>query len=99
MRPLVAGMRTELQCRSTGSRPAAQISWWKGSQRINNVRDSVINDGNTTFSVVTFVPTVEDNGKHLSCRADNLPMPHSALEDGRILTVHCMYYSHKALKC
>lgn len=89
MRPLVAGLRTDMQCRSSGSRPAAQISWWKGSQRLNNVRDSLINDGNTTFSIVSFVPSVEDNGKLLACRADNLPMPHSALEDSRILNVHC----------
>ncbi|CAG2115294.1 unnamed protein product, partial [Medioppia subpectinata] len=88
MRPLVAGMRTELQCRSTGSRPPAQITWWKHNHRVTTARDSLINDGNTSFSVVSFVPAIDDNGKQLSCRADNLPMPHTALEDSRVLNVY-----------
>ncbi|XP_054166079.1 protein turtle-like [Oppia nitens] len=91
-RPLVAGIRTEFQCRSSGSRPAAQISWFKGGHRLAGGRESIINDGNTSFSVITFVPSVEDNGRQLSCKADNMPMAqsigHPGLEDNRILNVH-----------
>nr|XP_046913733.1 nephrin-like isoform X2 [Dermatophagoides farinae] len=85
---LPAGSKAEFQCQSTGSRPAAQISWWLGNERLSsNVRDSVNEDGNATVSTIVFVPSVEDNGKLLTCRADNLPMPHTALKDERLLNV------------
>ena len=87
---LPAGSKAEFQCQSTGSRPAAQISWWLGNERLSsNVRDSVNEDGNATVSTIVFVPSVEDNGKLLTCRADNLPMPHTALKDERLLNVQC----------
>nr|XP_027203563.1 probable serine/threonine-protein kinase DDB_G0282963 isoform X1 [Dermatophagoides pteronyssinus] len=85
---LPAGSKAEFQCQSTGSRPAAQISWWLGNERLSsNVRDSVNEDGNATVSTIVFVPSVDDNGKLLTCRADNLPMPHTALKDERLLNV------------
>ena len=91
-RPLSAGHRTEIKCRSSGSRPPSQISWWKGSKKMSNVRDSASSDDvNATISTLSFIPAIEDNGKHLACRADNVQMSYSAIEDGRILTVHCMY--------
>lgn len=91
---LPAGSKAEFQCQSTGSRPAAQISWWLGTERLsNNVRDSVNEDGNATISTIIFVPSIEDNGKMLTCRADNLPMPHTALKDERLLNVQCKFYN------
>ncbi len=89
---LAAGSKAEFQCRSIGSRPSAQISWWLGPERLSsNVRDSVNEDGNATISTITFVPDLEDNGKMLTCRADNLPMPHTALKDEKLLNVHCKF--------
>ncbi|RWS16534.1 Nephrin-like protein [Dinothrombium tinctorium] len=94
---LSAGRRTELHCESSGSRPPAQISWWKGSKKMTNVKDNHSSDGNVTYSTVSFIPAIEDNGKYLVCRAENPQMSKSALEEGRTLNVHwpmnelCMY--------
>jgi hypothetical protein len=54
-----------------------------------NVRDSVSIDLNATISTLSFIPAIEDNGKHLSCRTDNVQMIGDELEDIRILTVYC----------
>lgn len=91
---LSAGSKAEFQCQTIGSRPAAQISWWLGAERLStNVRDSVNDDGNATISTITFVPGIDDNEKLLTCRADNLPMPHTTLKDERLLNVQCKQYS------
>ncbi|KAH9643627.1 hypothetical protein HF086_000101 [Spodoptera exigua] len=39
-------------------------------------------DGNVTSSILTFVPTIEDAGRVLSCRAVQPSLPHSTHEDG-----------------
>lgn len=89
---LSAGSKAEFQCESVGSRPAAQISWWLGSERFStNIHDNINDDGNATISTIVFVPNIEDDGKLLTCRADNLPMPHTALKDERLLNILCKY--------
>lgn len=40
-------------------------------------------------SIMSFKPTVEDDGKYLTCRAENPPIENSALEDKWRLNVHC----------
>lgn len=64
-RPLSAGHHSELVCRSTGSRPPAQITWYKAGQAIKgqSVRQSVAQDGNVSISSYTFVASAADNGK------------------------------------
>jgi hypothetical protein len=47
--------------------------------------------GNQSLSVLTFIPTVDDDGKYLTCRAENPYIPDSAIEDKWRLVVHCMY--------
>lgn len=45
--------------------------------------------GNQTLSVLTFTPTPADDGKYLSCRAENKFIPGSSIEDKWRLVVHC----------
>lgn len=41
--------------------------------------------------MLSLVPSVEDDGKYLTCRAENKHIPDSAIEDKWRLNVHCEY--------
>ncbi|XP_077562296.1 protein turtle-like isoform X2 [Haemaphysalis longicornis] len=92
-RPLSANKEVELVCSSSGSRPPATLTWWKGGQQIRPTRD-IEEGGNAggglsaSSSVLLFTPTVDDNNRILSCRAENKAIPGSALEEGWKLEVY-----------
>lgn len=46
-------------------------------------------DGNTTTSVLSFIATKADAGRHLSCQAENRIMGTAPIEDGWILQIQC----------
>ncbi|XP_052743181.1 uncharacterized protein LOC112053108 [Bicyclus anynana] len=81
-RPLVAGQSTELVCQAVGARPKPSISWWKGGTRLKSIRETTSSDGNVTSSILTLVPSIEDAGRVLSCRAVQPTLSHSTHEDG-----------------
>lgn len=39
--PLSAGKVHDLLCQSSGSRPPASITWWKGEQRLEKTKETV----------------------------------------------------------
>ncbi|XP_050087779.1 neural cell adhesion molecule 1-like [Anopheles aquasalis] len=67
--PLVADRRYEICCESVGSRPNAIITWYKGKRQLRRAKEEILN--NTTRSELSFVPTTEDDGKLITCRAEN----------------------------
>lgn len=135
----------DVECKSSGSRPEAVITWWMGMRQIkrlaksvrvlvsirrsmcpiipssyssislslkcvrlgrtNNRTTQLIGDfaallvvpsqftetGNQSLSVLTFTPSVEDDGQFLTCRSENPFIPHSSIEDKWRLVVHCEY--------
>ncbi|BES90113.1 CD80-like C2-set immunoglobulin domain [Nesidiocoris tenuis] len=87
-RPLSTNNSYEITCEVIGSRPPPTITWWKGSVQLRNTREMTTTDGNRTISTLALVPTMEDSGKYLSCRAVNNMIPESGLEDGWKLNIH-----------
>lgn len=81
-----------INCESSGSKPPALLSWWRGANRLEEgAIEEVTTDGNRTVSTLQFVPSVEDNNRVLSCRADHSVLSDSALEDAWILSVLCKF--------
>ncbi|XP_052899973.1 hemicentin-1 [Anopheles moucheti] len=85
-----ADKRYEIECKSSGSRPEAAISWWKGTRMLKRVTKNFSETGNQSLSVISYTPTVDDDGKYLTCRAENPLIPDSAIEDKWRLVVHYM---------
>ncbi|XP_003703425.2 neural cell adhesion molecule 1 isoform X1 [Megachile rotundata] len=70
-----------VECRTSGSRPEAVITWWKANKQIKKMAQNYALENNQSLSILSFVPSIEDDGKYLTCRAENPSIPDSALED------------------
>ncbi|XP_020708442.2 hemicentin-2-like isoform X2 [Athalia rosae] len=82
-----AGKKYEVECKSTGSRPPAVLSWWRGSKPLKKTA-KIVQEGGTTISIVQWTPNADDEGKHLVCRAENPRLPEAGIEDRWKLEVH-----------
>lgn len=88
--PLAATVNYSLSCTSYGSYPPAALSWWLDGRKISeqDAEVSVLHNSNTTNSILNFIPNIEDTGKFLKCRAENLEMPASQIEDSWNLDIN-----------
>nr|XP_016944652.1 neural cell adhesion molecule 1 [Drosophila suzukii] len=66
---MIADRRYEVSCESSGSRPNAIITWYKGKRQLRRTKDDI--SKNSTRSELSFVPTTDDDGKSITCRAEN----------------------------
>lgn len=87
--PFVVGRKYKVYCKSSGSRPSAQLTWWLDAKKINQSFSNISEDGNTTLSTLWFSPSVQDNGKYLTCRSCNTYLDDGELEDKLVLDVQC----------
>lgn len=86
---LVADRKYEIHCVSSGSRPDAIITWFKSKKSLKRIRDYSKN--NETTSILNFVPSIEDNGKMLTCHAENPNVAGMYVEDSWNMSVYCEY--------
>ncbi|OAD53110.1 Myelin-associated glycoprotein [Eufriesea mexicana] len=82
-----AGKNYDVECRTSGSRPEAEITWWKGIKQIKKMVQNYALENNQSLSILSFVPSIDDDGQYLTCRAVNPAIPLSALEDNWRLDV------------
>ncbi|KAG8189767.1 hypothetical protein JTE90_017684 [Oedothorax gibbosus] len=87
-RALSAQKPIELVCRAGGSRPPANITWTIGRQPLKGTKEKISSEGNITTGRLMFVPSVEDRGKNISCRAENTLIPGSGIVDEWQVDVH-----------
>ncbi|XP_069979290.1 nephrin-like isoform X2 [Penaeus vannamei] len=83
------GTDYEIVCQTWGSKPAAVITWWKGgTMALKNALMTTSADSNVTTSILKYKAGRGDNGKYLTCRAENTVIPQSAREDGFKLNIY-----------
>ncbi|BFF90775.1 hemicentin-1 [Drosophila madeirensis] len=78
----------DIECKSSGSKPPALITWWKGSKQLKKLTKNFNEPDNQSLSILTFTPGRDDDGKYLTCRAENQFIDGSAIEDKWRLIVH-----------
>ncbi|XP_074931083.1 cell adhesion molecule 3-like isoform X7 [Phalacrocorax aristotelis] len=81
-----------LTCRSSGSKPAAQLRWKKGNKELKDEGTEVAEDPNgKTFTVssrVEFRVTKEDNEAEVTCTVDHESLQNSERSTTQKLQVH-----------
>ncbi|NWZ38991.1 CADM3 protein, partial [Brachypodius atriceps] len=82
-----------LICRSSGSKPAAQLRWRKGNRELKDSGTEVVEDPNgKTFTVtsrVEFRVTKEDNEVEVTCTVDHESLQNLERSTTQKLQVHC----------
>ncbi|KAE8750739.1 hypothetical protein FOCC_FOCC002449, partial [Frankliniella occidentalis] len=87
-RVLLAGQSYEFQCRCSGSRPAARLSWWwRGGAAIKGPVRKLVGSETETISLLTLTPRPQDDGRYIECRAENPLFADSEIRDAWRLSV------------
>nr|XP_033780264.1 cell adhesion molecule 3 isoform X1 [Geotrypetes seraphini] len=72
--PFKENEKARLICKTFGSKPAAQLSWYKGPEKLEGAKSEVIEDPvKKTFTVrsqIEFVVTQKDNGVNIVCAVE-----------------------------
>jgi CD80-like C2-set immunoglobulin domain len=87
---MIADRKYELMCESVGSRPDASIYWLKGRKPLKKSREVVTS--NSTVSTLMYTPTTEDDGKTITCRAENPKVTGLFLETTWTMSVYCRFH-------
>lgn len=82
------GKAYNVSCQVLGSRPPALTAIYVGSSQLREVNYQLSPDGNVSTTTVIFIPDESDQDKFLSCRAENVQLTSSAVEDQWKIQVH-----------
>lgn len=80
-----------LRCTTSGSKPAANIKWYKGPEELEGARNSETRDPNgktfTVVSIISFPVTREDDKAEITCTVGHESMPNTFKSSSQILQV------------
>ncbi|KAK7078480.1 hypothetical protein SK128_010973, partial [Halocaridina rubra] len=85
--PLSSGRAQQLVCEARGSRPPAIITWWLDGHMKKSISHMTSLDGVVSSSTLELTLSPSDEGKELTCRAENPELPGATLEDSQKLEV------------
>lgn len=88
---IYAGRPIAARCETWGSSPAARIVWRLGGQVIGEPNVSTTQRSNSTVSKLALALGIDDDGKELTCRAENPRFPGGVLEQTKVLNVACEF--------
>ncbi|XP_073959446.1 neural cell adhesion molecule 1-like isoform X2 [Choristoneura fumiferana] len=81
-----ANSEVTLVCVTRGSRPSAQVTWFRENRRYTRGKQTEYTNDTTTVSRLTIVPQPDDDGATMRCRADNAIL-RAVLEDSFRMSV------------
>ncbi|XP_063233015.1 synaptogenesis protein syg-2-like isoform X2 [Bacillus rossius redtenbacheri] len=84
---LEAGLEAALVCEAAGSRPPAQVTWWRDARSLRRGKLETTASETLVTSVLRFAPSPDDDGHVIKCHAENPSIPGSGLEDSLTLSV------------
>ncbi|KAL0270121.1 UNVERIFIED_CONTAM: hypothetical protein PYX00_007628 [Menopon gallinae] len=78
---LSAGVEYTIICESTGSRPQAEITWWRENRKFRKGKITSTSNETAVVGSLAFTPEPDDDGHILRCIADNPFILGSAIDD------------------
>ena len=90
---LSANNKAEFECSSSGSRPPAELVFFKDGKPIRNNGHLAESKGNVSFAKLVTILNNSDDGKTLTCRAFNpkYSKQNDYLEQNIVLNVNCKF--------
>ncbi|XP_015264771.1 PREDICTED: cell adhesion molecule 2 [Gekko japonicus] len=90
--PVMEGERMELTCKTSGSKPAADIRWFKNDKEVKDVKYVKEEDANrktfTVSSTMNFRADRSDDGAVVSCRVDHESLNSTPQIAMQVLEIH-----------
>ncbi|XP_048348950.1 cell adhesion molecule 2 isoform X2 [Sphaerodactylus townsendi] len=90
--PVMEGERMELTCKTSGSKPAADIRWFKNDKEVKDVQYLKEEDANrktfTVSSTMNFRADRSDDGAVVSCRVDHESLNSTPQIAMQVLEIH-----------
>eukprot|EP00075_Anas_platyrhynchos_P021235 XP_027310488.1 cell adhesion molecule 2 [Anas platyrhynchos] len=91
--PVMEGERMQLTCKTSGSKPAADIRWFKNDKEVKDVKYLKEEDANrktfTVSSTLDFLADRNDDGAVVSCRVDHESLNSTPQIAMQVLEIHC----------
>uniref|UniRef100_A0A8C9L985 Cell adhesion molecule 2 n=1 Tax=Pavo cristatus TaxID=9049 RepID=A0A8C9L985_PAVCR len=91
--PVMEGERMQLTCKTSGSKPAADIRWFKNDKEVKDVKYLKEEDANrktfTVSSTLDFLADRNDDGAVISCRVDHESLNSTPQIAMQVLEIHC----------